>query len=75
MRVALVVAINAQLVLAGAGLEQRPVPDPVPPGAATEIFGDWASPHIEARAIQCLNRASMAQFGRHGRYPSRQSSL
>lgn len=43
MRVALVAAINAQLVLAGTGgLEQRPVPDPMPPGASTEIFGDWA---------------------------------
>jgi invasion protein IalB len=42
MRVALVAAINAQLVLTGAGLEQRPVPDPMPPGAATEIFDDWA---------------------------------
>lgn len=42
MRVALVAAINAQLLLSGTGLEQRPVPDPIPMEASTEIFGDWA---------------------------------
>jgi invasion protein IalB len=66
MKAALIAALNAQLLLSGAGLELGGTPEPLP-GLQAEIFGDWAvvcgTPPADVHGRMCEITTMIAASG------------